>query len=103
IDDGHGGTAMQTVTITLVGADDAVTKSAKGGGNGNGKGKGNDIELGAKAADVLFFLEMQHDQAAAPAASGMSVQGLHLPADLVSHMPESTLTGLAHLFDWTVL
>jgi serralysin len=89
IDDGHGGSTMQTVTITLVGTDDAVTKAARGGGS-NGKGKGNDVDLGLKAADVLLFLEMQGDQAAAPEAS--------IPHFGVN-LPEVALSGLAHLYD----
>jgi VCBS repeat-containing protein len=88
IDDGHGGTTVQTVTITLTGADDAATKAAKG----NGRGNGNDFGMEAKAADVLFFLEMQHDQAPEPYQS-------HLPAGI--ELPEVVLNGLAHLFETT--
>jgi len=62
LDDGHGGTSAQTVTVTLTGADDVVIKGPKGGGaGGKGKGNGNDT-----AHDTLMFLEMQHDQAPAP-------------------------------------
>lgn len=65
LDDGHGGTTVQTVTVALSGADDGVVKGAKagGGGGGGGKGKsgGNDM-----AHDTLLFVEMMHDQAVAP-------------------------------------
>lgn len=44
VDDGHGGTASQSVTITLVGADDPVTKGKSGsGGSKKGAGAGQDI------------------------------------------------------------
>jgi VCBS repeat-containing protein len=96
IDDGHGGSTMQTVTITLFGADDAAAKTAKGNG---GKGAGNDIEPAMKGADVLFFLEMQQDQAAVPFQS--PVPPSPLPAGL--EMPEHSLNGLALPHDWTYL
>ena len=86
IDDGHGGSTMQTVTVTLIGADDAATKVAKG----NGRGNGEDVHLGTGAADVFFFQEMQHDQAAAP------YQSL-VPAGV--DLPEVALSGLAHLYE----
>lgn len=89
IDDGHGGTALQTVTITLIGADDAVTKTAKGGGGG--KGAGSDIDFSTKSADVLFLLEMQHDQAAVPYEQ-------ILPGR-VAMLPEVALSGLAHNYE----
>jgi VCBS repeat-containing protein len=36
LDDGHGGTAIQTVTITIIGASDAAVKVAHGGRGGKG-------------------------------------------------------------------
>jgi VCBS repeat-containing protein len=89
IDDGHGGSTTQTVTVTLIGAVDAVTKTAKGGGSG--KGAGSDFDLWTKSADVLSLLEMQHDQAAAPYASSL-LDSAHAP-------PWVALSGLAHLYD----
>jgi VCBS repeat-containing protein len=58
--DDHGGTAVQTVTVTLIGADDGTVKTAKGGGS-KGRGGGND-----HADDVHAYIEMQRDQAPAP-------------------------------------
>jgi serralysin len=63
IDDGRGGTAMQTLTISLLGTDDAVTKTAKGG-----KGRGG----GAEPDDQALFnarsekVGMSGEQAPAP-------------------------------------
>ena len=88
IDDGQGGTTVQTVTLTLTGTGDAVAKVAKGGGRGNG----TDFGIETKTSDVLFFLEMQRDQAPAPYQS-------HLPAGI--DLPEVALNGLAHLFETT--
>jgi hypothetical protein len=96
IDDAHGGSKMQTVTITLVGADEDATKAPKGRAAG-GKGHGNDIDLGTNSADVLFFLEMQHDQAAAP------VQPIQLNMPAGVELPEIALSGLAHMHEWAVL
>lgn len=66
IDDGHGGVAMQTVTVVLNGADDATTKTARGSskGGGHGKGAGNDyandhINEGQGGADHLAVLNDQ--------------------------------------------
>lgn len=89
IDDGHGGTALQTVTITLIGADDAVTKTAKG--NGGGKGAGSDFHLGNKSAEILMLHEMQHDQASTP------FQQVLPPSEAV--LSEAALTGLTHVYD----
>ena len=86
IDDGHGGTTMQTVTVTLVGTDDAVTR---GGGSGKG-GKGSEPAQAASATDVLFFLDMQHDQAPAPEPFNPYV-GVDVP--------ELALSGLAELYE----
>lgn len=61
IDDSHGGLATQTITITLVGADDPVTKG-KGGPKGNAGGSGL-----ASQDDVLSWLDMLEDQAPEPA------------------------------------
>ena len=83
LDDGHGGSTMQTVTITLVGADDAATKAGKGGGQG-GKGGGSDFDIGLKV-DALFFLEMQHDQASTPDQLQMP-SGVGLPGVALSGM-----------------
>jgi VCBS repeat-containing protein len=67
IDDGRGGTAMQTVTITLIGTDDAAAKKVPPG-KSNGKGNGSDFDLlsSAHGADLLRLWEMQQDQAPAP-------------------------------------
>jgi serralysin len=66
LDDGHGGTSLQSVTITLLGTDDAVVRTrggGVGGSAGKGKGGGNDaIALGAP--DAAF--DVEHDQAPAP-------------------------------------
>ena len=88
IDDGYGGSTTQIVTISLVGADDGVTKVAKGGVGG--RGKGSDFGSDLKVADILSFLEMQHDQAAAPYQS-------NLPSGI--DLPEVSLSGLAHVYE----
>jgi VCBS repeat-containing protein len=64
IDDGHGGRALQTVTITLAGTDD-LTTTGKKGPPGKGKGAGNDGGSDS-AADIHWFLDGQQDQAPAP-------------------------------------
>ncbi|HKU06665.1 MAG TPA: VCBS domain-containing protein, partial [Bradyrhizobium sp.] len=88
IDDGHGGSTTQTVTITLIGADDAVTKAAKGGGSGKG---GNAFGLGANPSDAQLLKEMQHDQAAAPYPQLDAHAGVDLPAGM--------LIGASHAYD----
>ena len=88
IDDGHGGSTTQTVTIALVGAGDAAIKTAKGGGGG--RGNGTEIDLGLKAADNLFFQEMKQDQAAAPYPGQ-----LHPGIDL----PEIAVPGLGQVYE----
>jgi VCBS repeat-containing protein len=92
VDDGHGGVALQTVTITLIGTDDAVTRKVAGKAGG-GKGGGNDVDLPSKGSDVLLFLEMQHDQAAAPEPLSPHVGG---------GVPEVAFAGLEHLYDHNV-
>ena len=83
VDDSHGGTAMQTVTVTLIGTDDA--KNRRGAWKGRsvsdslspttapivffhemGKGAVSDVAFTDNGADLLFFHEMQRDQAPAP-------------------------------------
>lgn len=95
IDDGHGGTTLQTITVTLLGADDATTRVSKGPGKGPGKGNGNDVPPGDNPgsggdyfvtsditndaivgenrgdsqfviSDVPSLLDMMNDQAPAP-------------------------------------
>jgi VCBS repeat-containing protein len=61
VDDGHGGLATQTITITLVGTDDPVAKG-KGGPRGNAGGSGPAFQ-----DDDILWLEMLEDQAPAPA------------------------------------
>jgi len=49
VSDWNGGTAMQTVTFTLVGADDATTATKVKPGNGKGgKGAGEDVYAGGR-------------------------------------------------------
>jgi VCBS repeat-containing protein len=73
IDDGHGGLATQTITVTLVGADDPVVKGKKGG---QGGGNGN-----APQDDVLSWRDMLHDQAQAPASFLPTGEQQHSPWD----------------------
>jgi VCBS repeat-containing protein len=103
VDDGHGGSTVQTVTVTLIGADDATTKVAKGGaGKGFGKGNGNDVATGdfdgrdvhLATGDVPSIRDMLKDQAPAPYQTHL---GLHLPDSV--HMPEAALSALTHVFE----
>ena len=68
LDDGHGGTSLQSVTITLLGTDDAVVRTKGGGGGGGagkGKGGGNDA-IALTAPDPASVFDVEHDQAPAP-------------------------------------
>lgn len=72
IDDGHGGTAIQTVTITINGADDATTKTNPG--KGGKKGAGAEVSVGewgpqgtpAELSSRSEKVGMAGDQAPAP-------------------------------------
>jgi VCBS repeat-containing protein len=76
VDDGHGGAATQTVTITLVGSADATTTKGKpGGSHKGGKGAGADVAddgagphgtspAGHSLSDIVRMFD---DQAPAPA------------------------------------
>ena len=46
IDDGHGGTVKQTITITLTGADDAVGRARKASGPLLSGDESNDVSDG---------------------------------------------------------
>jgi serralysin len=81
IDDGHGGLATQTITITLVGTDDPVVKG-KGNPKGNAGGNGN-----ASQDDVLSWLDMLEDQAQAPAAWTVRDPSALLPIVELQHSP----------------
>ena len=83
VDDSHGGTAMQTVTVTLIGTDDAKNPSP---GHGKGKGAVRDVAFTDNGADLLFFHETQRDQA--PAPETLNTHDIDLP--------EMALLGLAH-------
>ena len=83
VDDSHGGTAMQTVTVTLIGTDDARKPSP---GHGKGKGAVSDVAFTDNGADLLFFHETQRDQA--PAPEPLNTHDIDLP--------EMALLGLAH-------
>ena len=83
VDDSHGGTAMQTVTVTLIGTDDARKPSP---GHGKGKGAVSDVAFTDNGADLLFFHETQRDQA--PAPETLNTHDIDLP--------EMALLGLAH-------
>ena len=99
IDDGYGGSTLQTITVTLVGAADATTTTTSTGGRGKGKpAKGNDFvstdhgngdgsdfmwadrghsDAHAAKSDLQSLLDMMKDQAPAPSAT----DSLHLAAD----------------------
>ena len=72
LNDGHGGTAIQTVTITLIGASDAAairtTGGAKGGGKGVANGKGSDINQDDAVATTDGH-SIIDDQSPAPAST----------------------------------
>jgi hypothetical protein len=113
IDDGHGGTAMQTVTVVLNGASDSTTTTVTTRLHGNGKGKGGTTTTttsgGNGTGENIVF-----DQAPAPspndqfhfgngsadAVPHIGAQGLSLPdtstapthvADAITHLPDATL------------
>jgi serralysin len=75
ITDGNGGTATQTVTITLVGSADGTAKVRPGGGHKGGKGAGADLAddgagpHGTPPAEFSLsdIVRMFGDQAPAPA------------------------------------
>lgn len=85
IDDGHGGSTTQTVTVTLVGANDAASKLGKGAGAPSSFAFGSDV------SDVHMLLEMQQDQAPAPYQQFLPHVGLELP--------ETVLSGISHTFE----
>ena len=85
VDDSHGGTAMQTVTVTLIGTDDAKKPSP---GHGKGKAAVSEVAFTDNGADLLFFHEMQRDQAPAPEPLNTHVIDL----------PEMALLGIAHAY-----
>jgi hypothetical protein len=70
LDDGHGGTAIQTVTITLVGASDAAKTAggAKGGGKGAAGANGADLSQDG-AATIADGHSIFDDQSPAPAST----------------------------------
>ena len=72
INDGNGGSTTQTVTVTLVGANDSIFSWGAGSFGGNG----NDLDPGSKAADVLSLLGMQQDQMPAPYGSLQTYGGV---------------------------
>lgn len=66
IDDGHGGTATQTVTIALVGADDPIVRVKGGKGRGAGADPDDQALFNARSDKV----GMSGDQAPAPQDTG---------------------------------
>jgi VCBS repeat-containing protein len=91
VDDGHGGLASSTVTISLIGADDV---SSKGGGGGK-KGGGADVAGGNSPADAYAGILSNSDkngtsgdQAAGPATAytnDTSLINILGVADLLDH------------------
>jgi VCBS repeat-containing protein len=75
LDDGHGGTAMQMVTITIIGASDATTKVAHGGKGGKGAAPSN----GPDNADLS-----DHNGNGAPGADNHSIVQDQAPAQSLS-------------------
>lgn len=115
IDDGHGGTALQIVTVVLNGASDSTTTTTtttKLHGNGKGKGLltggGNKVVASDTGEENIY-----NDQAPLPSpqdqfhfgngsadAAPIGVQVLELPdtshapthvADAITHLPDATL------------
>jgi serralysin len=89
VDDGHGGTASQSVTITLNGADDPVVKTSGKGGGGPRKGLGMDVadsDSGYTATPATVqanTTDIAYDQAPAPTSDlatllGVGTQDYHL-------------------------
>jgi serralysin len=95
VDDGHGGFATHTVTITLVGASDAVTKGGgKGGSGGPGK-KGAGEDMMAHGVGVEGTPAEVHSRSA---VVGMSGDQAPAPVELTETL--GVLGVLPLEFDW---